>query len=1458
MASEEKLVEYLRRVTAELHQTRLRLAEAEAERHEPIAIVAMGCRYPGGVSTPEQLWRLVAAGTDAITDFPQDRGWNVDEIYHPDPARSGKTYVRRGGFLHDAADFDAAFFGMSPREALATDPQQRLLLEVAWETIERAGIDPATLRGSATGVFTGVMYGDYGTHLGSGLRDVLDQVEGYLGFGSAGSVASGRVAYALGLEGPAVTVDTACSSSLVALHLACRALRSGDCTAALAGGVTVMAGPGVFIEFSRQRGLAPDGRCKSFGAEADGAAWSEGAGLLLLERLADAERLGHPVLAVVRGSAVNQDGASNGLSAPNGPAQERLIRRALASARLSAADVDVVEAHGTGTTLGDPIEAQSLLATYGRGRPAGRPLRLGSIKSNIGHAQAAAGVAGVIKMVEAMRHGVLPRTLHADRPTPHVDWSAGAVSLLSEAMPWPEPGRSRRAAVSSFGISGTNAHVILEQAPARIPDDAGPPPPHAGPVPLVLSGASPEALRDQAARAGAWLADLPNADLPNADRPNADRPDADLRDAGLSLATTRTAFDHRAAVVAGSRERLLDGLAALARGDDPAHTVRDRVLPGRTAFLFTGQGAQRAGMGAGLYRAYPDFAAAFDEVCAHLDPHLPRPLREVVFAEPGSAQARLLDRTEFTQPALFTLETALVRLLATWGVTPALLAGHSIGGLTAAHIAGVLDLPDAAALVAARGRLMQALPSGGTMIAVRATEQEAREALAGYEDQVDVAAVNGPQAVVLSGAGPAVRDLAAALARQGHRTKRLRVGHAFHSPLMDGMLDDFRKVAAEIRYAPPRIPVVSDRTGRLATAEELASPDYWAGHVRSTVRFHDAVRTIHELGARHLLELGPDGVLTGLAREGLDQPSVLVPMLRAGRDEPDALVLGLAAAHAGGVAVDWAAFFGGGRRLDLPTYPFQRTRYWLGAAGVEPEHGDAGFWASVHGGDLDAISADLDTGPATREALSVVLPVLSAWRRRAGFRYRPRWRPLGGTARAELAGRWLVASDGGHGLRGDIVEVSLKEAPDALAGAPYAGVLIVPEEPGPVATLLEALDRAGVDAPVWLVTRGAVAVGSDDRPPGDAEARRWDLGAMAGARSGRPVGVADLPADPDGDAWARLAGVLADPGGEDRVAVRAAGVFGLRLTRAGAADDDSPWRPTGRALVTGADSPTGREVARWLVRHGVTDLILETAADDGTARALAADLSRLGADTTVSRPDETAADRADTVWHAGGDPETALRLDETTGDVSAFVIIAPVGVAIGLAPGYARLAALAGRRHAAGRPVTLLAWQPEPTLPGLRPTPVGAALRGTGESGDGLTIVADVDWTELAGRPSALLTDLTGACPDTTPTGDTDLLERLAAASAEEQRLILLDLLRTHAAAALGHPSAGLVDPESSFADLGFSSFTALEMSRRLRDATGLELPPVAVFDHPTPESLAGYLRDELGLITARTFRSDS
>ncbi|MGA4844506.1 type I polyketide synthase [Streptomyces sp. G45] len=896
---------------------------------EPIAVVAMACRYPGGVATPEELWDVVREGRDVVGDFPADRGWR--DIYDPDPDTLGASYTRHGGFLRDAADFDAGFFGISPREALAVDPQQRLLLETSWEVLERAGILPADVRGTEVGVFSGVSFPEYGNRF---LESSGGDLEGYLVQGSTLSVASGRVAYELGLTGPAITVDTACSSSLVAIHTAMRSLRTGECSLALAGGASVMATPALFVEFSRQRGLSPDGRCKSFADAADGTGWAEGVGVLLLERLSDARRNGHPVLAVLRGSAVNQDGASNGLTAPNGLAQEKVIRKALANAGLTPADVDLVEAHGTGTTLGDPIEAGAVLATYGQGRAEGRPLWLGSLKSNIGHSMSAAGVGGVIKAVMALRHRHLPKTLHVDTPSHHVDWSSGAVELLLEGREWTPADGPRRAAVSSFGVSGTNAHVILEEAPpSERPDEPGAEPP-GGLVPWVLSGRTPAALRGQARKLRDFTAAAPGLDL---------------ADAAWSLVASRTAFEHRAVVLGHDRDGLLAGLTALGDDTESAAVVRGTARDlGGTAFVFPGQGSQWVGMGRELYAAFPVFARSLDACADALAEWVDWSLLDVVR---GAEGAPALDRVDVVQPALFSVMVSMAALWRSWGVEPAAVIGHSQGEIAAAHVCGALSLRDATKVVALRSKALVDLIGHGGMASVAESAAVVEDRLAPWRDRVSIAVVNGPRSVVVSGEPDALDEFVEKMKAEGAQAKRISVDYASHSPHVTRVRDQVIAPLADLSPTTSALPFYSTLYGETIDTARLDG-DYWYTNLREQVRFESSVRRLAADGFRVFIEMSPHPVLTVPVQEILDDAAdaadaaeshdaadsagaagadeaVVLSSARRDRGEAEAVLGSLAQLHAQGGAVDWNAVLGPRRRVDLPTYAFQRQRYWL-------------------------------------------------------------------------------------------------------------------------------------------------------------------------------------------------------------------------------------------------------------------------------------------------------------------------------------------------------------------------------------------------------------------------------------------------------------------------------------------------------------------------------------------------
>nr|WP_232791397.1 type I polyketide synthase [Streptomyces capitiformicae] len=1238
---------------------------------DPIVLVGMACRYPGGISSPEELWDLVANRGDGISPLPADRGWDLAALYHPDPDHPGTCYAREGGFLHNASHFDPGFFGISPREALSMDPQQRLLLETSWEALERAGIDPASQRGSLTGVFAGVTYQDYISILGA----AKDSFEGYVGTGNSPSVLSGRIAYALGLEGPALSVDTACSSSLVALHLAVQALRQGECDLALAGGVTVMSTPGSLIEFSRQRALAEDGRCKPFSADADGASWAEGVGMVVLERLSDARRHGHPVLAVVQGSALNQDGASNGLTAPNGPSQQRVIRAALAGGGLTPADVDVVEAHGTGTTLGDPIEAQALIAVYGQERPEDRPLWLGSLKSNIGHSQAAAGVGGIIKMVMALRHGILPATLYAENPTPEVDWSAGTVRLLDEAVPWPETGRPRRAGVSSFGMSGTNAHVIIEQAPEETtsrehrdvtPSDTADACPTLPLVPAVLSARTSDGLRAQADRLLAHLRAHPAIGLP---------------DLGLSLAATRTAFEQRAVVLAADRDALERGLRDLADDRMVSDVVRgvDRRGTG-PVLVFPGQGAQWVGMGRELLDTAPEFARRIAECEQALAPHVDWSLTAALRGGPDAPD---LDRVDVVQPVLWAVMVSLAHLWRAYGVEPAAVVGHSQGEIAAAVVAGALTLEDGARVAALRSKAITAIAGDGGMMSVPLPADQVRPRLEPYGDQLAVAAVNGPGSVVVSGARDALDRLFTELTGDGVQARKVAVDYGSHSPQVEPLRERILDSLAELRPRPAEIPFRSSVTGDWLDDDTVLDGTYWYTNLRETVRFEDAIRGLLTAGHRAFIEVGPHPVVAFGLRETIEDAAAdaaVLGTLRRDQGGLDRFLTSLAEAHAQGVTVDWRAVFAetGARHVDLPTYAFQRLRFWPELREAEPAAEDgtvvvdeveSRFWQTVEEEDLESLAASLDLGGDT--PLREVLPALSAWRRTSkeqstvdGWRYTVGWTPLTqDTTGAPPADTWLLVVPAaghplidatrnaltGHGipLREVLVDgtdrehlatlltgalVGTADEP-ALEPADLGGVLsllALDEQPHPdhpavptglagTLALVQALGDLGVGAPLWCATHGAVAVTGSETVLSAPQALVWGLGRVAALEhSDRWGGLIDLPAALDRRAADRLCALLARPDGEDQTALRASGTYGRRLLRAplaGATPPAESWRPRGTVLVTGGTGAVGGHISRWLAGLGADHLLLTSrrGADAPGAAELKAELTALGA-----------------------------------------------------------------------------------------------------------------------------------------------------------------------------------------------------------------------------------------------------
>uniref|UniRef100_UPI002FC73427 SDR family NAD(P)-dependent oxidoreductase n=1 Tax=Actinopolyspora erythraea TaxID=414996 RepID=UPI002FC73427 len=1475
----------------EVAQRETRTRTNEAVPDEPIAIVATSCRLPGGVSTPEEFWELLSEGRDVVGGLPTDRGWDLDSLFHPDRARSGTVPPHGGGFLTEATAFDPGFFGMSPREARAVDPQQRLMLELSWEVLERAGIPPTSLGGSPTGVFVGLIPQEYGPRLAEGGEDV----GGYLMTGTTTSVASGRVAYTLGLEGPGISVDTACSSSLVAVHLACQSLRSGESSLAMAGGVTVMPTPGMLVDFTRMKSLAPDGRCKAFSAHANGFGMAEGAGMLLLERLSDAHRNDHPVLAVLRGTAVNSDGASNGLSAPNGRAQVRVIERALAESGLGAGEVDAVEAHGTGTPLGDPIEARALLEAYGHDRES--PLRLGSVKSNLGHTQAAAGVIGLIKMVLSMRAGTLPRTLHASERSEEIDWSSSAISLLNEPESWPAGERPRRAGVSSFGISGTNAHAVVEEAPRVAADERV----EVGDVvaPWVLSASSAAGLRAQAARLAAHLREHPGQ-IP--------------RDIAYSLATGRAALPHRAAFTPADESSALRVLDGLATGNTEGASVGTSRSQQRAVFVFPGQGWQWAGMAVDLLDSSPVFAAALRECSDALEPHLDFEVIPFLRAEAVRGEQEFTlstDRVDVVQPVMFAVMVALASMWRAHGVEPAAVIGHSQGEIAAACVAGVLSLDDAARVVALRSRVIATMPGNGGMASVAAPVEEVS---ARISDRVEIAAVNGPRSVVVAGDNDELDRLVASCEAADIHVKRLAVDYASHSSHVETIHDALHaELGEEFHPLPGFVPFFSTVTGRWARPDEFDA-GYWYRNLRGTVRFEEAVSALVEQGYRTFLEISAHPSLTVAVEEigdGVGADLTALHSLRRGAGTLADFGEALSHAFTAGVAVDWESVHLGteARRVPLPTYPFQRERVWLEPNPVVSRSTEA-----------DEVSA---------------------------LRYRIEWRPTDTGEPVRLDGTWLVVKYAGTG---DAMSAAVREAlesagthvrvlvVDARCGddelaerlrsaGEVAGVLslLAVDEPEPeeeplalasladTLSLVRAMVSAELECALWTVTESAVAIGPFERVRNAAHGALWGLGRVIALES--PAvwgGLIDVPAGSVTELARHLAAVVSGGAGEDQLALRADGVYGRRWVRAAAPATGDEWKPTGTVLVTGGTGGVGRQVARWLARRGAPHLLLvsRSGPDADGVGELVAELEGLGSRATVVARDVTDRESVRELLAGIGDDvplsavfHTAATLDDGTVDtltgerveranrakvlgarnlheltreldLTAFVLFSSFASAFGApglggyAPGNAYLDGLAQQRRDEGLPATAVAWgtwagsgMAEGSVADrfrrhgvveMSPETACRALQNALDRAEVCPIVIDVRWDRFllaytAQRSTRLFDEIEEARLAEPQRAAESQVGALAALSESEREKALLELVRSNTAAVLGHASAERLPDDQAFAELGVDSLSALELRNRLNTATGVRLPTTTVFDYPDVGTLAAHLAAELG-----------
>lgn len=1495
-------------------------AHQRSSNNEDIAIISMACRLPGDITTPEEYWELLQRGGDAIIDVPKDR-WNADALYDADPDALGKSYCRRGGFISTIDSFDAPFFGISPREARALDPLQHMVLETCWEGFERAGYTMDQLRGSQTGVFIGTSSISAHNSLNSTAILNLADLDGYTVTGSSGGTLSGRVSYVLGLEGPAMTLDTACSSSLVTTHLACTALRQGECDMAISGGVSLMLNPGLHVEFSGLRGMSPDGSCRAFSADTQGTGWGEGSSVVVLKRLSDAQRDGDTIHAVLRGTAVNHDGRSASLTTPSGPAQQRLIRSALAVAGLQPGDIDYIEAHGTGTKLGDPIEGTALAEVFGAGRSDAGPLWVGSAKSNLGHTQAAAGLAGLLKVVLAMRHSMLPETLHVSEPTPAVDWKQANMALVQEKRPWlATTSRLRRAGVSAFGIGGTNAHAIIEEPPCQItkPVDtkvAVPLPPPL--LPFLLSGHSEAALLQQAEKLHRHISSMTDEDR--------------LCDVAYSLATTRTHFRRRYVLMARYKAELLHRLASLSPFTLSLSPSEQTEEP-RMAMLFTGQGSQVLGMGDKLYAIYPAFRQALDEIVSEFT-GLEAPLLDIMWAEHGSDGAALLHRTDFAQPALFAIEVALYRLWQSWGVQPEFVLGHSVGELAAAHVAGILDLSDACRLVAARGRLMQAIPGHGKMAILEASAAEVTAAIqeSGYESNVDIAGYNTPSQTAISGDIDAVEGLVAKFIEQSRKFKILSVSHAFHSHHMDAMLESFRAIADTVQFHPPQITVVSSLTGKLADVGQLEQPDYWVQQARKAVQFSDGIQTLAAQGANVFLEIGPGPVLSGLGPACLpdDADMIWVPSLMPTKRDAEYIQQRVAQLHVQKVSIDWAGYFEpfGCQRVELPTYAFQRERFQPTWANPDENYNPCS----------DSTNAPVDN---------------HAERQVDRFEFEINWRQADSN-NSSSGGSWgLLCSTEDVPWASEVktalssANIQLIQVEDLKAAEHLDGLLCLWHSDADVIgqardftakalAQLQAAIKTGFTPPLVWVTRRAVGIDTGSGPSPNDGAIGLGAGPLWGMmRTARKehtdlhLRAIDL-GDVEDIQTLALALMLTS---ESECALRQGQVLVPRMQRVvkprvQGPHDQPLLRRDGAVLITGGLGDLGSHVARWLVTvHGIRDLVLTSRRGKETpgADALVMELAELGATVAVIASDIADYDSVKSIMatfnehrplrgvvHAAGALDSgvlssltpqrcattfapkvdgAWNLHQLTGDMDLdlFLMFSSLSGVTGM-PGLANYAAansfldaLAHLRHAQGLPATSVAygsWEGKGMLDkiagsahahleyfGLDPLTQEDGLELfelAARSGRPLTVAAALDLERLqvyhedVGEIPSLLRSLLAG--NTTRVNRTrDLRKVLGEAPPVQHASIVLRMVRETVARALGFAQPDDVDVNSPLQDIGIDSMTAVLTRNNLATLTGLTLSVNIVLLHPNLKALAQALLSQLNESWANTSSSAS